>query len=201
MPEGILTVIAFLSLGYLLFAVEMVVPGGILGILGLISVLFGCWQAFQMGFIWGSSAIFASLVVSALLLRFFLHSRTGKQLTLSNDQEARTWKAGREEWKDLVGRRGITLSPLRPSGVISIDGQRFDVVSDNEFLAADQEVQVVEVEGRRIVVEAVAVLEAVESADASDPAEEAPQPLEKSPSTRAPQQEPLNDELSSANGV
>ncbi len=155
MPEGTLTVIAFLSLGYLLFAVEMVVPGGILGVLGVISVLFGCWQAFQMGFIWGSSSIVASVVFFFLVIRFFLHSRTGKQLTLSNDEEVRGWKSAREEWKELIGRRGTTLSPLRPSGVVSIDGQRFDVVSDNEFLEADQEVEVVEVEGRRIVVEAV----------------------------------------------
>ena len=172
MPEGTLTVIAFLSLGYLLFAVEMVVPGGILGVLGVISVLFGCWQAFQMGFIWGSSSIVASVVFFFLVIRFFLHSRTGKQLTLSNDEEARSWKAGREEWQELVGRRGITLSPLRPSGVVTIGGERFDVVSDNEFLEADQEVEVVEVEGRRILVEAVEDEAAEEDASAEAAAPE-----------------------------
>ena len=153
MPDGMVTVVAFLSLGYLLFAVEMVVPGGVLGILGIISVLYGCWQAFQMGFIWGSSSILASIIFFVLVLRFFLHSRTGKQLTLSNEEEARSWKSNREEWKDLLGKEGIAISPLRPAGLVIIDGRRYDVVSDNEFLEIDQAVRVVEVEGRRIVVE------------------------------------------------
>ena len=155
MADGMMTVIAFLSLGYLLFTVEMVVPGGVLGVLGVVSVLYGCWQAFQMGFIWGSSSILASLVFFALVLRFFLYSHTGRQLTLSNEEEARSWKSSREEWKELVGLEGVTLSPLRPSGVIGIDGHRYDVVSDNEFLEIDRAVRVVAVEGRRIVVEPV----------------------------------------------
>lgn len=155
LPEGIASVVAFLSLGYLLFFVEMVVPGGVLGILGVISVLYGCWQAFQLGFAWGGGSILLSLIFFALTLRFFLSSRTGKQLTLSNEEEARGWKSNREEWRDLLGRRGVTLSPLRPAGLVSIDGIRYDVVSDNEFLEIDQAVEVVEVEGRRIVVEPV----------------------------------------------
>lgn len=155
LPDGVVTVVAFLSLGYLLFVVELVVPGGVLGVLGGISVLYGCWEAFQLGVGWGSASIVASLAFFFLAIRFLMHSRTGKALALDDGEEAKTWKSNREEWRQLVGQVGTTLSPLRPAGVALFDGERYDVVSDSEFLPADLPVRVIEVEGRRIVVESV----------------------------------------------
>ena len=56
------------------------------------------------------------------------------------------------ERKDLIGKTGIALTPLRPSGTVQVDGERIDVVSAGEFIAKDQKVVVHEVEGTRIVV-------------------------------------------------
>ena len=185
-PDGMMTVVAFLSLGYLLFAVEMIVPGGVLGVLGVLSVLYGCWVAFQMGFIWGSVAILASLIFFVLVLRFFFHSRTGRSLTLSNEQEARAWKSNREDWQGLLGQIGITHSALRPAGVVVIGGERYDVVSDNEFLEANLSVRVTEVEGRRIVVEPVEPIPESgpeDSAPESGPEDSAPESIESQSAT------------------
>lgn len=154
LPAGI-SVIAFLCLGYLLFAVELVVPGGVLGVLGVVSVLWGCWQAFQMSMVWGGASLIGSLIVFAVILKFFLSSKTGKGLLLDNEEKARTWKSNREEWKELLGQVGTTVSPLRPAGVMMLGGVRYDVVSDSEFLDANLSVRVTEVEGRRIMVEPV----------------------------------------------
>jgi membrane-bound serine protease (ClpP class) len=51
-----------------------------------------------------------------------------------------------------LGREGIALSPLRPAGVVDIEGERVDVVSDGEFVAAGERVRVTRVDGNRIVV-------------------------------------------------
>ena len=52
----------------------------------------------------------------------------------------------------LVGREGVALSDLRPAGVARIDGHRLDVVTEGEWLAADDPVVVIADEGYRRVV-------------------------------------------------
>ena len=52
----------------------------------------------------------------------------------------------------MVGRTGVTATPLRPAGVIEIDGQRLDVVTEGEFVAAGTAVRVLYVQGNRVVV-------------------------------------------------
>ena len=52
----------------------------------------------------------------------------------------------------LVGRTGRAVTPLRPSGVASIDGRRYPVVSEGDHVVAGEAIEVVTVEGNRIVV-------------------------------------------------
>ena len=71
-----------------------------------------------------------------------------------------------------MDRTGRTLTPLRPAGLVEIDGRRIDVVADSEFLDAGVEVRVCEVEGNRVVVEAaddVPAADEVKHADDATP--------------------------------
>jgi membrane-bound serine protease (ClpP class) len=52
----------------------------------------------------------------------------------------------------LVGKRGKALSLLRPAGIAIIEGKRYDVVSEGEFIQKDEEVEVTEVIGSKIIV-------------------------------------------------
>lgn len=155
MPADVMTIIVFLCLGYALFLVELVVPGGVLGILGVLSVLYGCYLAFGVGFVWGAIAIIASVLFFVFSIRWLLRSKTGRRLTMSDADLVQSSKSTDKEWQHFVGQGGVAASPLRPAGLAEIDGQRVDVVSDNEFLDAGTKIRVIHVEGRRIVVEAV----------------------------------------------
>ena len=151
-------VIAFLAMGYVLFGVEMIVPGGIIGGLGLLSVLYGCYLAFDLGATWGVGSIVGSLLVFAVGLRLFFRSRMGRDMAVVSDDghgDAADWTSVPDGWRELVGAEGVATTDLRPAGLATIDGERVDVVSDNVFIDAGSPVRVVEVEGRRIVVEAV----------------------------------------------
>ena len=55
----------------------------------------------------------------------------------------------------LVGKTGQTLTPLRPSGTAMIADEARDVVTDGEFVDAQETVKVAVVEGSRIVVRPV----------------------------------------------
>ncbi len=59
---------------------------------------------------------------------------------------------GTADYSCLVGKVGKTLCALRPSGIVDIDGVRYDVVAENEFIDADVQIKVMRVEGVRIVV-------------------------------------------------
>ena len=168
MTSGSIAVISFLALGYVLFIVELVVPGGILGILGFLSVAYGCYIAFDLGPAWGAGSIVGSLAVFGAAVYFMLKSKAGQHMMLEDEKEGSQWKSADQSLSELLGAEGVAATLLRPAGTAHFGERRIDVVSDSEFLTAGTRLRVVEVEGSRVVVEAI------EAADGpgGDPAED-----------------------------
>lgn len=61
----------------------------------------------------------------------------------------------REKLEALVGRSGEAATVLRPAGVMEIDMDRIDVVTEGEFVPLGAELRVLYVQGNRVVVGAV----------------------------------------------
>ncbi len=172
MPEGLLAVVGLLALGFILLFLEIFVPGGVLGILGGMLMIYACYLAFGLSPAWGGVAVALSVVVAVLAIRLVVRSRIGKKLVL-DDAGARDWKAAEAGLEDLLGSEGRTLTQLRPAGQAEIGDQRVDVVADDELIPAGVRVRVVEVEGNRVVVEAVGEAEAaVEAESPASPPDE-----------------------------
>ena len=93
-------------------------------------------------------------------------------LRQSSYDGAKDWKAARDDLVELVGVEGVTVTPLRPAGTMLVGEDRIDVVADGEFLAKGATVRVVEVEGTRVVVEAVTA-DPASQGEAADPTEPA----------------------------
>lgn len=53
---------------------------------------------------------------------------------------------------ELVGKTGITMTPLRPAGTMTINDERLDVVSEGGYIDKGIKVKIIKVEGSRIVV-------------------------------------------------
>lgn len=51
-----------------------------------------------------------------------------------------------------IGDLGIALTSLRPSGFISIQGERLDAISEDGFVEKSNPVEVVKVQGSKIIV-------------------------------------------------
>jgi membrane-bound serine protease (ClpP class) len=76
------------------------------------------------------------------------------RLTLSSVQEAQqgfTVQAADESTR-LMGRRGTTVTTLRPVGKAEFDDEVLYVETQGEFLEAGSCVQVIEVSGNRVIV-------------------------------------------------
>ena len=152
--------IGLMIAGLIAIIVEFFVPaGGLVGILGVASIVGGVVMMYmQYGNTLGSIFLILALVlVPALVVFYFkVFPRTfmGKRLILGEEQKREGGYASYTEkrYADLVGKMGTALTVLRPSGMISIDRQKFSVVTAGEFIDQDKPVKVVKVEGSRIVV-------------------------------------------------
>lgn len=149
--------IGLFVLGLILLLIEVfVIPGfGITGVLGLIGMAVGIIMAFgnvKAGLIGFTIALTASIVAIVLLWQRIVSSRFFKKLILTHREEQSLGYQGPRDFQHLLGKTGITLTPLRPAGTALIDGERYDVVSEGGFLDPDTPIHVIRVEGTRIVV-------------------------------------------------
>jgi len=151
--------------GLVLLAVEIfVIPGfGIAGILGVAAVLSGLVMAMTGA---GSTSellmmvagrlvlsLLAALVLSMVLLPFITRLPGGRRLVLRTElTTGQGFSSAPPDDAHWLGRRGIAHSVLRPAGIAEIDGHRVDVVSEGELVEAGTPIEVLRVDGNRIVV-------------------------------------------------
>jgi membrane-bound serine protease (ClpP class) len=88
-------------------------------------------------------------VVVVLWIKFFPRSPIGRSMTLSED--GRTFKSS-DSHAGLVGKDGVAQSELRPAGFALIDGKRIDVITEGSLVPRGTPIQVVRVEGNRVIV-------------------------------------------------
>jgi membrane-bound serine protease (ClpP class) len=165
-----LEMLAF-ALGLLCIGIELfVVPGvGIFGIGGVALTMLGVVlmsqtfviprNVYQLEVltrgIWVALGSAAGLIVGVALIRVMLpHVPLFRGLVMESPDAAMTdTKERLADFMHLIGREGVTTTPLRPSGKARFDEQIVGVVSDGTAIGAGEPVRVLEVYGNRIVVE------------------------------------------------
>jgi membrane-bound serine protease (ClpP class) len=145
--------------GMTALAAEIIIlPGfGIAGIVGgltLIGGVFAAWHYF--GAFWGGVTIVGTIAGTIILTVFAFKSKTLRKRFVLETQLGHGGGTESQDRLALKGKRGITITDLRPSGMAEIDGERIDVVSEGGFIERGQTITVVEIEGPRIIVAPVA---------------------------------------------
>jgi membrane-bound serine protease (ClpP class) len=151
--------ISFMVGVLLLFIEAFVTPGfGVAGIAGIVLVFAGIYftsgdavQAIRTIML----SFFGAVAVTGVMLRYFKDSTVWNRIILKDSLNRESGYISTNEPVDLIGKRGRTVTMLRPAGIAEIEGVRVDVVSEGGFLPAGQTVQVVKVEGSRIIVQLV----------------------------------------------
>jgi membrane-bound serine protease (ClpP class) len=119
-------------------------------------IAFHIGQGVGIAFIVG--IVLGMPVLIIVMLKVIPHTRVGAKLVrggpLAQDVDATAVEGG---LRDLVGRKGRTLSVCRPAGTAEINRRRYDVVSEGLAIPEDAPVEVVQVEGNRIVVRELGV--------------------------------------------
>ncbi|TWT88744.1 hypothetical protein Mal64_22320 [Pseudobythopirellula maris] len=99
------------------------------------------------------------LVVGLALRKYLPHSPVFQRLTLAGGEEADRIEQERREaiadYTHLVGQRGEATTSLLPSGKAEIDGELVDVMADGGAIDRGARVEVVKVQGTRVLVRQV----------------------------------------------
>ncbi len=152
--------IFIIGLGVLLLFIEIaLLPGfGAAGIPGIVLIIAGIglvWVKFGLrtSLIYGSATIAFTIPVAILGLWLFPRTRLGRSFILDTAaNRAEGFQAPPQDLVNLVGKSGKSITPLRPAGTALINDRRVDVVTLGDFIEAEVEVEVVLVEGSRVVV-------------------------------------------------
>lgn len=142
--------------GIFLLAVEVVVPGAILGILGGILIVAGVVVAFNdYGINGGLIASAAAVVLTAIVLylEFVLlpKSRVTKKLSLT-DTVAGTSQPPIADPKRVIGRQAVAVTALMPTGYVELDGQRYEAFARHGHTRAGDRLDIVDVDNFRLIV-------------------------------------------------
>jgi len=143
--------------GIVLLLIEIfVIPGfGIAGISGIALIFISIFLTLGGGVsaIYAMGVVALVLLVSFLVLLFFFPKLPiWKKLGLARREMKKEGYVAVTEKKHLEGKEGKAITMLRPSGVVEIDGKRYDALTEGEFIERGQKIVVTRVEGGKIFV-------------------------------------------------
>jgi membrane-bound serine protease (ClpP class) len=148
------------AVGFIALFLELFVPAvGLLGALGLGCMVVATVFAYRSlgkgaGTLFLAGVLLLTPGMIILGLKLFPGSFAGKRLILheSMDRGEGFSSSDVDRYEKLLGKEGVAITTLRPSGTVKIEGQKYSVVTGGEMIQQDEAVIVVKVEGNRIVV-------------------------------------------------
>ena len=149
---GQLGIILLYVAGMALVIAEIILPGVVIGLIGMGCMGAAIWLGFRESATFGWTLVIVALAFVPVVVVLYLKV-INRFLVMSGTQKGTT--GAKAQPKDLVGQEGVALTPLRPAGTARIGDRKVDVVSDGEVIDPDTRVRVIEVKGNRVVVRAV----------------------------------------------
>src|SRR3972149_4432220 len=131
--------------GLAMVIAEAILPGVIMGLIGMGAMLTSIYFGFQHSVTLGIGQVAIAIV---LVPATFIYAI--KKLTLKKALDASEGAisfAG--DYSILTGKKGVAVTPLRPSGTVIIDDKKCDVITEGEMIDKGKEVLVVRTEGNK----------------------------------------------------
>jgi membrane-bound serine protease (ClpP class) len=167
--ELILFILGLVSLILEIFIIPGFGVAGILGIVLIVASLVLSMQGFVVpSFEWEKElfrrnitvvgvGVVSSFITFSVLAYFLPQVRLFRGLTLGTVQtpDSGFTVQTREESTQLLGKRGVAVTVLRPAGKAEIEGELVNVETDGEYVESGKTIEVIEVSGNRVIVRKV----------------------------------------------
>lgn len=149
-------IVSLFAAGVVLIAIEVLVPGGILGIIGGLALLGGVISAFvQFGNAGGLLATGLALAVAGvtLYLEFVLlpKTRLARKFSMAETVAGRSQPEVADRLA-VLNREAVAVTTLAPSGYVEVNGRRYEAFSQSGHASAGSRMRVVDIDTFRVVV-------------------------------------------------
>lgn len=165
---SIVEILMFVA-GVVLLLVEIfVIPGfGLAGISGIVLIFasiflsligsepFITFESISVAIVQLTVALIAAIILVFLLAKFLPKTTAFSKLVLSESEKTDQGFVSYPSDTSLIGKSGKALTVLRPAGIAEIDGKKYDVVADNEYIEPGKPIKVIRVEGIKVVVQEI----------------------------------------------
>lgn len=148
------TILVLFGIGLLMLSLEIFLPGGVLGVMGGLTMLGAVVLTFRDHGIAGgalslSAALIAVCAVFYIELVVLPKTRLGRGLVLSGEVSGKATTAADAS---LVGRPCEAVTVLAPSGVVTLDGRRFEAFSRDGYVEPGTKLVVHSTDNFRLIV-------------------------------------------------
>ncbi len=162
----ILVILSFLA-GIVFLVIEIGTPIPTFGVAGLIGIVLAIGAMFYalVGNIYTGNTTRALLTLTCslagfiglviIMIRTLPKSHWMSKFILTHEEKLSEGYVTPVNYRTFVGKEGESITHLRPSGIVMVDGTRLDVVSEGEYIPPHTRIKVTGVEGVRIVVSRV----------------------------------------------
>lgn len=134
---------------------EVILPGGILGLLAVVCWGVATWLGYvEAGILGGMAVFFGTLVVVSLLvyaeLKWVARTRLGRAFFLKNCVTGHSNISAAED--SIVGKAGESLTRLNPSGRVVVDTQSYEACSQDGYIDSGQPIEVVGKDNFKLII-------------------------------------------------
>ncbi|MCI5674890.1 MAG: hypothetical protein MR314_01800 [Ezakiella sp.] len=138
--------------GVIMLILELMVPGAsIFGALGLVMISISTINSIANVGI-AILVMLLAVAITVLIVNIFIKKGYRPylfdKLILSHNNHENS----EEKYIDLVGKKGTTTSILRPIGTGYIDGNKYDLYSEDGFIPEGADIEVIRIDNLKIVV-------------------------------------------------
>ena len=152
---NLISVILF-GIGVIFFIIELFIVGAVIGFFGIVLISLSLIMLGDNLFIMLFNVIIAVIlsIVEWVILVKLLNRKISffEKVVLKDSTNAEAGYRSHDDRSHLVGKIASTSTDLRPAGIILINDERIDAVSDGSFILRNKDVKILEVEGTRVVV-------------------------------------------------
>ncbi|CUU46791.1 NfeD family protein [Clostridium beijerinckii] len=156
LPDITVLTVLLLIIGFGLVLLEMHIPGfGLPGIAGAICLILAVAltaENFAQALVMALGILAILGIMLGVVLTFFTKGKLFKPLILPDEQKKEHGYISSSDLDYLLGKTGVAVTDLRPTGSVDIDGVKFDVISEGEYIRKGTNVEIFKVSGVKLLV-------------------------------------------------
>jgi len=150
------TIIGLILAALVLVFFEVILPGGILGVIAAVCIIIATWLAGAEFGAFGAALTFlgaAAAVALLVFIEFKILARTSLGRAFFLKSSVTGHSNVEKATPEIIGKEGVAVTRLNPSGKVAIDGQTFEAASRDGYIDAGAPVRVAAQDNFKLIIE------------------------------------------------